>query len=227
MRPRSWSAGRIAAGATGLVVLLLALAQLLLPGIAARRIRARVSRYGTIRSVSVSAWPAVKLLWGSADSVTVKAAALRLTTAQTAKVLSESGGAGDVKLTAESVDIGVAHVSSATFEKHGDALNAAATVTQAEVRQALPEGVQVQLLESADGAVRVQASGALFGVPASVQAVAEAREGSLVVHPLGLLIETLRLTLFSEPHVYVEGVGASQEGGASPSYRLTISARLQ
>ncbi len=208
-------------------MLLLALAQLLLPAIAARRIRSRVSRYGTVRSVSVSAWPAVKLLWGSADSVTVRAENLHLTTKQTAKVLSESGGAGDVTLTAEHVQVGVARVSSAMFEKKGDSLSAAATVTEAEVKQALPEGVQVQLLESANGTVRVQASGALFGVPASVQAIAEASEGALIVHPVGLLIEALRLTLFAEPNVYVEDVGASEEGGGARQYRLTINASLR
>ncbi len=208
-------------------MLLLALAQLLLPAIAARRIRSRVSRYGIVKSVSVSAWPAVKLLWGSADSVTVRAGSLHLTTAQTAQVLSESGGAGDVKLTAEDVQVGVARVSSAVFTKRGDSLSAEATVTEPEIKEALPEGVQVQLLESVAGTVRVQASGALFGIPASVQAVAEAKEGALIVHPVGLLIEALQLTLFSEPHVYVEAVGAIQKGSSPPSYRLTISARLQ
>jgi hypothetical protein len=227
MGPRSWSARRIVAGTAGVAVLLLALAQLLLPAIAARRIRSRVSRYGIVKSVTVSAWPAVKLLWGSADSVTVRAGSLHLTTAQTAKVLSESGGAGDVKLTAEDVQVGVARVSSAVFTKRGDLLSAEATVTEPEIREALPEGVQVQLLESAAGTVRVQASGALFGIPASVQAVAEAKEGALIVHPVGLLIEALQLTLFSEPHVYVEAVGAIQKGGSSPSYRVAISARLQ
>ena len=58
-------------------MLLLVLAQLLLPRIAASRISSRVGRYGTVQSVSVSAWPAVELLWGHADSVRVKAGASR------------------------------------------------------------------------------------------------------------------------------------------------------
>ena len=62
---------RILGGTAAAVVLLLVLAQLLLPGLAARRIRTRVGRYGTVKSVSVSAWPAVKVLWGDADAVTV------------------------------------------------------------------------------------------------------------------------------------------------------------
>ena len=39
-------------------VLVLALAQVLLPRIAASRISSRVGRYGSVESVSVRAWPA-------------------------------------------------------------------------------------------------------------------------------------------------------------------------
>ena len=47
------------------------------------------------------------------------------------------------------------------------------------------------------------------------------------MHPLGFLLEGLRLTLFSDPHVYVEGVGASEQSAQPPSYRLSIDARLR
>ncbi len=59
-----------------LPVLLVVLAQVFLPSLAARRVRDRVARYGTVRSVSVSAFPAVKLLWGKADTVNVDAGTL-------------------------------------------------------------------------------------------------------------------------------------------------------
>ncbi len=212
MRGRSKSYRRPIGITAGAVVLLLALAQLVLPGVATRRIRSRVGRYGTVKSVSVSAWPAVKLLWGEPDSVTVRAGNLRLTPAQTAKALDEAGSAGRVTLTAEHVQIGVAQVSAALLAKKGKALSAGATMTAQEVKAALPQGVEVQLLESAAGRVRTRVSGALFGVAATVEAVAEASDGELVVHPVGFLIEAFRLVLFAEPHVYVEGVGASQEG---------------
>ena len=57
--------------------------------------------------------------------------------------------------------------------------------------------------------------------------MAGASEGKLVAHPLGFLIEGLRLTLFADPHVYVEGVGASVAGEQPLSYRLSMSARLR
>ena len=58
--------GQIAAGVAGAVVLVLALAQLILPRVAASRISSRIGRYGKVQSVSVSAWPAVELLWAVA-----------------------------------------------------------------------------------------------------------------------------------------------------------------
>ena len=72
---------RIALLAAAGVLLLLGLAQLLLPRIASSTISSRVGRYGKVESVSVSAWPAVELLWGSADSVRVKARRLSLSPA--------------------------------------------------------------------------------------------------------------------------------------------------
>jgi hypothetical protein len=85
----------------------------------------------------------------------------------------------------------------------------------------------VRLLHSEGGRVEVQATGGLFGVDASVNAVAYASEGKLVARPQGFLVQALKLTLFSDPRVYVEGVGASVDGEHPLSYRLTMSARLR
>ncbi len=54
---------RLLLSLVGSLVLLFVLAQVLLPRIAASRISSRVGRYGKVRSVSVSAWPALELLW--------------------------------------------------------------------------------------------------------------------------------------------------------------------
>ncbi len=67
----------------------------------------------------------------------------------------------------------------------------------------------MQLLASEGGEVEVQAAGGLFGIRASIDAVAAPSDGKLVVHPVGALLSGLQLTLFSDPHVYVQGVGAS------------------
>jgi hypothetical protein len=208
-------------------VVLLGLAQLLLPRIAASTISSRVGRYGKVQSVSVSAWPALKLLWGSADSVRVKVRSIALGPAQAAKLLAESHGVARMDVSAEHVTIGPLALTDATLAKRGAQLSAAATVEQAGVRAALPEGFSVRLLRSEGGKVEVQASGGLFAVGGSVDAVALADHGRLVVHPLGFLLEGFQLTLFSDPRIHVEGVGARELDNSPPSYRLTMSARLR
>lgn len=219
--------GRIAAGLAGATVLALALAQLLLPRLAASMVSSRVGRYGTVQSVSVSAWPAEELLWGHVDSIHVKANSLALSPAQAASLLWEARGAASMDLSAASVRLGSLRLSDASLRKRGSALSAQALVSEADVKAALPAGFGVRLLRSEGGEVEVQATGALFGLGASVNAVAGASDGRLVAHPLGLLLEGLQLTLFSNPHVYVESVGASVAGAQPPSYRLTMSASLR
>jgi hypothetical protein len=223
-------AGRIAAWLAGAIVLMLVLAQLFLPAIAASRVRSRVEQYGTVKSVTVKAWPAVELLWGKAESVNVKAGSLRLSTAQMAKLLREARGVKSMRVSAESVKEGPLQLYDASLQKHGDALLGAAWTSRVDVETALGEGFEVQLQPSGVGRVRMSVRGGLFGVKASVQAVAEAQEGDVVVHPLGFLLEGLKLTLFAEPDVYVEGVGASAAAGPSgkgAGYRLSFRASLR
>lgn len=220
---------RVALGLTGAALLLLVLAQIFLPRIAASRISSRVGSYGNVDSVHVSAWPAVELLWGDADSVTVRAADLKVSPAQTAHLLWEGRGASRMDMTAARAQEGPLRLTDVSLHKRGRELRAQAHLSAADVKAALPPGFDVQLLGSERGQVEVRASGGLFGVGASVDALAGADGGRLVAHPRGLLLEALNLTLFSDPHVYIEGVGAravSGPGGA-PGYLLSISASLR
>jgi len=223
-------AGRIAAWLVGAIVLMLVLAQLFLPTIAASRVRSRVEKYGTVKSVTVDAWPAVELLWGKAESVNVKAGSLQISAAQMAKLLGEARGVKSMRVSAESVKEGPLQLYDASLQKHGDALLGSAWASRADVKTALGEGFEVQLQPSGAGRVQMSVEGGLFGVKAAVQAVAEAQEGDVVVHPLGFLLEGLKLTLFAEPEVYVEGVGASVAAGPSgkgAGYRLSFRASLR
>jgi hypothetical protein len=219
--------GRIGLGLAGAVLLVLVLAQLLLPWLAARRISSRVGRYGKVLSVSVSAWPALELLWGHADSVRVQAKSLAVSPSQVGSLLWEAHGVSSMDLSAESVQVGQLRLSDCSLRKRGGALSAQALTSEADVAAALPSGFSVRLLRSEGGEVEVQATGGLFGIGASVNAVAGASNGRLVAHPLGFLVEGLQLTLFSDPHVYVQGVGASVQSTRPLTYRLTMSAALR
>jgi hypothetical protein len=215
---------RIVAIAAAVLLGLLVLAQLLLPRIAASRISSRVGRYGHVEHVSVSAFPAIKLLWGDADSVDVRAGPLALTPGQAAGLLWEGRGAGRIDIGAPTVRVGSLALTDAVLRKRGAQLSAHAHASQAAVREALGSGVSVRLLGSEGGRVRVAATGSLFGVGATVAAVAESEDGKLVVHPEGLLLEGFRLTLFKDPHVHVIAVAARQDASG---YVLGMSALLR
>jgi len=217
---------RLAAAAAAVPLGLLVLAQLLLPRIAASRISSRVGRYGHVDHVDVSAWPAVKLLWSDADSVTVRAGRLALSPSQASGLLREGRGVSKLDVSAEGVRVGPLALTDATLQKRGAQLSAQGDTTQAAAQAALGTGVTVQLLGSEAGRVRVEVGGSLFGVGASVPAVAEAQDGELIAHPEGFLLEGFRLTLFSNPQVHVEGVAASVLSSDPLTYRLSMSALL-
>jgi len=189
-------AGRIAGGLAAAIALVLVLAQLFLPGIAASRISSRVGKYGAVEHVGVSAWPAVKLLWGHADSVDVRAGDLRLSPHQTASLLWEGRDVSSMHVTAASLREGPLRLTDVSLRKHRARLSASGLASEADAQAALPSGLSLMLLGSDGGRVQVRAIGGLFGVQAGLDAVAEAREGRLVAHPLGLLLEGAQLTLF-------------------------------
>ena len=74
-------------------MLLLVLAQLFLPAHRREPDPSRVGRYGKVQSVSVSAWPAIELLWGDADSVHVSAGSLALSPGADGDAAARSAGA--------------------------------------------------------------------------------------------------------------------------------------
>ncbi len=217
----------IAALVAGLAVLALVLAQLILPGLAASRISSRIARYGKVEHVSVSAWPAVKLLWGDADSVDVSAASLALSPARASALLWESRGVARMDISAQSVKVGPLALEGVSLRKRGSQLSGAGSTTAAQASAALPAGVSATLLASREGAVEVRVAGGLFGISTSITARAEAREGRLVVHPVGFLLEGLQLTLLEDPHVHAESIAAAVSTRRPLTYRLSMQALLR
>jgi hypothetical protein len=221
----------------GAIVLLLVAAQIFLPGIAAQKARERVARYGTVRSAHVKAFPAIELLWGQADSATVKAGSLHMTTTQAADLLASTRGIKNMDLSVETLavkdqlTVKPLVVRDVNLQKRGGQFDAQAQLRAGDLRAALDGSLEVQPVASGGGDIEVQASGGLFGVQASVRALVGPQEGKLVAQPQGFPLAGLaRLTLFSDPRVFVEGVGASVAGGslsaAAASYQVRVRARL-
>jgi hypothetical protein len=221
---------RIAIGVGAAIVALVVLAQLLAPGIAAKVVRNRVEKYGSVKSVEVKAWPAVELAWGHADEVRVNAGRLKMSLGQAVSLLKEAKGVARMEMNAQSMEIEGVRLADASLKKHGNALRAQGVVSEADVKRALPEGVDMAFVKSEAGTVEVRASGGLFGVGVSVDAVAQAEEGKLVARPTGLLLSELKLTAFEDPNVYVEGVEAHALGsgsGEGARYEVSMWASLR
>lgn len=230
------SRSRIAVvGATiiALLVVLVLLAQLLLPGVAATRVRTRVERYGPVHSVHVSAFPAVKLLWGHADSVSVSAGTLTVTPAQIASLLWEARTVGTLTVLAQGAVLHVSQlpdgleVSDVRMQKRGSSVIATATMTQAQLQHALPSGFSVQPTASGEGAIEARASGGLFGLQASINVLVRASEGNLIAEPRGLPFGGIAtVTLFSDPHLKVQSVGLHVVRQQPLTYGVSLRASL-
>lgn len=208
-------------------MIVLALAQLLGPTIAAKVVRDKVGRYGTVRSVTVKAWPAIELLWRRADEVKVQAGTLTFSPGQAVSLLREGVSTDVVHVRAQAAIVGGLRLTGVSFDKDGSQMRAEGTVSEADVAKVLPPGVTVQLLGSEQGTVSVKVSGGLFGVGVSAEAVAGAEDGKLVARPVGLL-SGLKLTVFESASVHVEAVEARELPGGPEGkrYRLSMRARL-
>lgn len=219
------------------LLLLLAIAQFVLPRIAARVLRDRVARYGPVQSASVSALPAVQLLWGSADSASLDAGQLAISPHELVRLLIESRPVGDLTVHARGVRLlnpgfgaGPVELSDAVLRKRGEALEASARLSRAALQAALPQGIQVGAITASGGSLRVRASGQLFGFRTGFEASVEAVEGKLLLAPSQPLLAGLaRITLFSDPRLRVLGVSATADagaGGQQSAWTLHLSARL-
>ncbi len=216
------------------LVLLLVLAQALLPSLAARRVRDRVARYGTVRSVSVSAFPAIELLWGKAGTVDIAADTLAVPEDRIASLLWEAHGVANVTLTADAATLTAVPslsqgltVHELRVQKRGTAVSASATLTQQQLDEALAGGLRIEPTASGGGEVEARASGGLFGVQASIDVLVRSREGRLVAEPRGFPLASLAtVTLFSDSHLRVDSVGMRVLRRRPLVYGLSLGASL-
>ena len=122
----------IALALAGVVLVVLVGAQLVLPGIAADHLRDELGRSGTVLEVRVSAFPAVELLWGNADSVVIRMGRYRAGASQIGGRLGDAAGVDTVDASAQVLDSGALTLRDATLRKRGDELVGTATIRQAE-----------------------------------------------------------------------------------------------
>ncbi|HEY4823490.1 MAG TPA: LmeA family phospholipid-binding protein [Solirubrobacteraceae bacterium] len=216
---------RLAAlGAVLLIVAVLAVAQLVLPGIAEHRIRDRLQGSGEVVSVDVSAFPAIELLWHHADTVNVRLGRYRSSPGRLSNLLDQAGGVGTLTASVNDLQTGLLTLRGAVLHKHGDQLTGTARVTEADIRTALPVLRSVTPVASGDGSLTLRGTATLFGVSGAVDATVGAHDGKLVVVPDVPFGALATVTVFSDPRVKVQSVGATATAGG---FIVRATARLR
>jgi hypothetical protein len=207
----------------GVIVLLLVVAQLVLPGIAAQRLHDRIARSGEDVHVSVSAFPAIELLWHQADKVVIHVGRYRSSPGNLGGLLSQAGDVGTLDATAGELDTGLLTLRNATLIKSGSQLTGTATVTEADLRTAVPFLDSVQPVASGNGQLTLRGTATLLGVSATVDATVAAQDGKLVVAPDVPFGGLATVTVFDNPHVAVQSVSAQPSAGG---FTATAQARV-
>jgi hypothetical protein len=196
-----------------LVIVVLGVAQLLLPGIAARRIRSQLGPYGQVQSVSVSAFPAVELLWHHADSVTIRLSSFDSDTSGLAGRLDQLSDVGTLHADVARVTVGLLTVRDARLVKHGSSLVATARVTDADLRGVLPVLRTVTPVASSGGQLILRGTADVLGAAVSVDFSVRVAGGAIVVAPDVPFGGAVTVTAFSDPAVRVTSVSAAAVSG--------------
>jgi hypothetical protein len=207
-----------------IVLIVLVIPQLVLPGIAAQRLRDRLSHSGSVLSLEVDAFPAIKLLWHQADKVVIRMGSYRSSSSQLSGTLSGAAGTGTLDASANRLVAGALTLRDARLEKRGNQLRASATVTEADLRAAFPVLDGVQPVASSGGQLTLQGTATVFGVTATAQATVRPDNGALVVTPDVPFGGLATITLFSNPSIAVDGVAASAAPGG---FSLTADAHVK
>jgi hypothetical protein len=215
---------KIGAAAVALIVVLLIVAQLVLPGIAEQQLRDRLSKSGTVEAVQISAFPAIKLLWDDADHVTVRMRTYHSDTTQLGSLLGQAGGVGDVDASADTFTAGLLTLHDAVLSKRGDQVSASGSVTEADLRAAIPVLQSVVPVASGDGSLTLRGTATVLGVSASVNATASAQDGAIVITPDVPFGGLATITAFSNPAVEVQTISASP---TPDGFRVSATGRIR
>ena len=162
----------------------------------------------------MSAFPAVKLLWGKADDVTVRMGESRASGgAELAEQLDRTRDAGEVVATARVVRVGPLVVHDARVRKREDGtLESSARVVDRELTAAVPGNLSVRGMSvAADGSLLFDVAAGAFGIELSGKARVSARDGGVIIAPEGfggLVGSIATLTVFRDERVRVDRIGA-------------------
>lgn len=187
--------------------------QFVAPPIATSVLRHRLSKDGTVLSAHVSAFPWFKLIWQQANKVTVTMTNYTVRPEDLDSQLNDADGIGTIDISVGVLHTGLLTLHDVSFTKRGDEMVGKANLDIADLRAALPFMQSLTPVHDSGGQLVLRGTASVLGVQASVDAVVAARDGKLVVAPAGLLGAFATLTVYDDPHVYVESVTATTVAG--------------
>jgi hypothetical protein len=225
---RRWNRRAVIAGAAAAVVLvLLVVAQLVLPGVAENSLRSDLSKYGPVRQLSITSFPAVKLLWHRANSVKVAMDSYRSEPGghtSVADFLSDTRATKKLDARVGVLEAQLVTLRDVSLHKDGAALVGQALLTQRALDEALPDFAGLRPVSATQNGIVVRATGTALGQRGAVNLRVLAADGKVVVEPDGLIGSFAHISVFKDPRVYVESLGAQLRGD---QYRLTVRATLK
>lgn len=208
-----------------LVVVVLVVGQFVLPGLAAGRLKDDLGSLGTQPQVQVSAFPAVKLLFGKADKVTV-----RLATARTqggtslAGQLERTQDTGELDVRVGTLEVGGLVIRDARLRKRSGGLAASGSIRNADLAAVLPP-----LLQQTRAAPQQDGDGLLLDGTVAVPLLGPVQARARVTTEGGAIVaraESLplpALTIFQAPRVSVQSLSARRE---ADGFTVTATGRV-
>lgn len=204
------------------------LSQLLLPSIAANRLTTSLSPNGEGVHVDVSAFPALKLLFGDADTVKVRIARLVSSSHHVGNLLARTANVGTLAASVGELDTHGLVLTNVVLRKRGQSLTASGAVTRASVQAVLPLHLVVTPLPPGANGLLVNAKVEILGHRVSVTADVHAENGKIVLSPhaggLATVLNQFHIDVFSNPAVWIDRVTAVARGN---TYTLSASAHYR
>ncbi|MHB8531539.1 MAG: LmeA family phospholipid-binding protein [Solirubrobacteraceae bacterium] len=197
----------------GALLLLTGIAQVVLPGIAASRIESTLLANATGVSVRVSAFPAVELLFGDAERITVHAREMR------------AGGHGSLQAllgkaaSVERLDVTVDHmyvlglrVDGVALHKRGRTITAVTTVSRRAIDEVLPANISMAGSQEGERSLRLTLRASVLGHRVSGSAQLLVAGGALRISPDIPILSLLSMTVFEDPQLAVTSIAMHTSG---------------
>jgi hypothetical protein len=202
----------------GLLLVLLVAAQIVLPRVAAQRLRASLERDGSDVRVRVEALPAIKLLWHSADRVTVRVRYLRPGGSGSHKslpdLLADTKAVDRLDVRVGVLDARRLRVHDVGLQKNGNTLVVHVRVTAAAIDDALPPQLRIAARQVAPDRLAVSGRTSVFGRSLAGRAlILIDGRGRIVLRPDGVpLASLISVPVFSDDRVAVDALTTSPAG---------------